>query len=305
MERSVTDEPTPRRASPGRPGAWKQGSGTNSAREALGGAITAIAAAGCETPRLDAELLLAHVLVVPRERLLLDRELNVEGPAVRTFQEAVRRRAVGREPVAYILGSRGFRNIELAVDPRALIPRPETELLVEAALTLGEGARVLDVGTGSGAVALALKDERPDLQLTGSELSAAALELARANGRRLGLEVDWLHADLLAGVSDEFDAVLANLPYVADAERAGLAPEITRHEPAGALFAGPDGLRVIRALLAELGARERVRFVALEVGAGQAEAVVELTRAAGFQDVRRLRDLAGVERVVVGEGRRR
>jgi release factor glutamine methyltransferase len=305
MERSVTDEPTQRRASPDRPGAWKQGSGTNSAREALGGAITAIAAAGCETPRLDAELLLAHVLGVPRERLLLDRELKVEGPAVRTFQEAVRRRAVGREPVAYILGSRGFRNIELAVDPRALIPRPETELLVEAALTLGEGSRVLDVGTGSGAVALALKDERPDLELTGSELSAAALELARANGRRLGLEVDWLHADLLAGVPDEFDAVLANLPYVADAARAGLAPEITRHEPAGALFAGPDGLRVIRALLAELGARERVRFVALEVGAGQAAAVGELTRAAGFQDVRRERDLAGVERVVAGEGRRR
>ncbi|HWX51900.1 MAG TPA: peptide chain release factor N(5)-glutamine methyltransferase [Solirubrobacteraceae bacterium] len=302
----MAHEPTPRQASPGgRAGAWKEGSGTNSAREALEGAITAIAAAGCETPRLDAELLLAHVLGVPRERLLLDRELKVEGPAVRALQEAVRRRAVGREPVAYILGSRGFRKIELAVDPRALVPRPETELLVEAALTLGEGARVLDVGTGSGAVALALKDERPDLELTGSELSAAALELARANGRRLGLEVDWLQADLLAGVPDEFDAVLANLPYVADGERAGLAPEITRHEPAGALFAGPDGLRVIRALLTELGARERVRFVALEVGAGQAEAVAELTRVAGFQEVRRERDLAGIERVVVGEGRRR
>jgi release factor glutamine methyltransferase len=305
MERAATHEPTPPPSSPGRPGAWKQGSGTNSAREALEGAITAIAAAGCETPRLDAELLLAHVLGVPRERLLLDRELKVEGPAVRALQEAVRRRAVGREPVAYILGSRGFRNIELAVDRRALVPRPETELLVEAALTLGEGMRVLDVGTGSGAVALALKDERPDLEITGSELSAAALQLAGANGRRLGLEVAWLHADLLAGVPDEFDAVLANLPYVADGERAGLAPEITRHEPPGALFAGPDGLRVIRALLAELGGRERVRFVALEVGAGQAAAVGELTRAAGFQDVRRERDLAGVERVVAGQGRRR
>jgi release factor glutamine methyltransferase len=305
MERSVTREPTPRQASPGRAGAWKEGAGTNAARDALEGAITAIAAAGCETPRLDAELLLAHVLGVPRERLLIEDELRVEGPAVRALQDAVRRRAVEREPVAYILGRRGFRNIELAVDERALVPRPETELLVEVALSLGRGARVLDVGTGSGAVALALKDERPDLDVTGSELSGGALELARANGRRLGLDVAWLQADLLAGVPEEFDAVLANLPYVADSERAGLAPEILRHEPPGALFAGPDGLAAIGALLGQLVARERVGFLAVEVGAGQADAVAELTRGAGFRNVRRERDLAGTERVVVGEGRAR
>jgi len=270
-------------------------------KDALDGAITAIAAAGCETPRLDAELLLAEVLDVSRERLLLDRDLVVEGPAVRAFQNAVRRRAVEREPVAYILGRRGFRRLDLAVDPRALIPRPETELLVEVGLKLPRGAHVLDVGTGSGAVALALKDERPDLLLTGSDFSEDALELARLNGNTLGLEVAWLRADLLAGVPDEFDAIISNPPYVADSERGSLAPEILRHEPAAALFAGPDGLVAIRALLTQVAERERVRTVALEVGAGQASGVVELVRAAGFRAVRAERDLASIERVVVGE----
>jgi release factor glutamine methyltransferase len=287
-----------------RSGGWRRGAGTNSARDALEGAITAIAAAGCETPRLDAELLLASVLEVPRERLITDRDLTVEGPAVRAFQDAVRRRSVQREPVAYILGRRGFRRLELAVDARALIPRPETELLVEMALGLGYGAHVLDVGTGSGAVALALKDERPDLDVAGSDRSEPALELARSNGRRLALEVRWLRADLLAGVADEFDAVIANLPYVADSERAALAPEILRHEPADALFAGPDGLAAIRALLAQLATRRRVAFVALEVGAGQARAVEEMVRAVGFGAVRSEPDLAGVERVVLGAERR-
>ncbi|HEY4428738.1 MAG TPA: peptide chain release factor N(5)-glutamine methyltransferase [Solirubrobacteraceae bacterium] len=282
---------------PGGAAGW----GAHPARDALDGAITAIAAAGCETPRLDAELLLADVLGVSRERLIVDRELAVEGPAIRAFQEAVHRRAVQREPVAYILGRQGFRRLELAVDRRVLIPRPETELLVESALSIRSGAAVLDVGTGSGAVALALAQERPDLHVTGSELSADALDVARANGRRLGLDVHWLHADLLAGVPDEFDAVLANLPYVADSERAALAPEISRHEPPAALFAGPDGLAAIGALLEQLAPRERVQLVALEVGAGQAPAVARRVEAAGFGAVRLQRDLAGIERVVVGE----
>jgi release factor glutamine methyltransferase len=271
------------------------------AREALDSAITAIGAAGCETPRLDAEVLLAHVLGVDRGRLLIDRDLTVEGEAVRAFQNAVRRRSVEREPVAYIVGSRGFRRIDLEVDPRVLVPRPETELLVEIGLTLPRAARVLDVGTGSGAVALALKDERPDLTITGSDVSADALDLARSNGRRLGLEVRWLEADLLAGVSDEFDAVLSNPPYVAESERRRLAPEIVRHEPPGALFAGEDGLDAIRALRAQLADRARVRLVAIEVGAGQAQAVATLIREADFPTVRAERDLAGIERVVVGE----
>jgi release factor glutamine methyltransferase len=280
---------------------WNEGAGSNSARDALQGAITAISAAGCETPRLDAEVLLAHVLGVSRAQLLSDPGLAVAGPAVRAYQDAVRRRAVLREPVAYIVGHKGFRRLEIAVDSRALVPRPETELLLEAALGLGAGLRVLDVGTGSGAVALALKDERPDLVLAGSDASEGALELARANGRRLGLSVRWLHSDLMAAVPDEFDAVLANLPYVAERERAQLAPEIVRHEPPDALFAGPDGLAAIRSLLAQLAARRQVGFVALEHGAGQGRAVAELVRAAGFAAVRGERDLAGIERVIVGE----
>jgi release factor glutamine methyltransferase len=271
-----------------------------SARDALDGATTAIAAAGCDTPRLDAEVLLAHVLGVSRARLLSDRGLTVEGPAVRAYQDAVRRRSVQREPVAYIVGRRGFCALELEVDHRALVPRPETELLVEAGLELAPAARVHDLGTGSGAVALALKHERPDLRVTASDASDAALALARANGGRLGLEVAWIRADLLDGLAGPFDAVLANLPYVADAQRAALAPEILRHEPPAALFAGADGLDAIRRLAAQLRDRADVGTVALEVGAGQAPAVAQLLGDAGFTAVDRRPDLAGIERVVVG-----
>jgi release factor glutamine methyltransferase len=275
--------------------------GATPVRDALDGALTAIGAAGCETPRLDAELLLAHVLGVSRERLLTDRDLVVAGPAVRAVQDAVRRRAVLREPVAYIIGTRAFRRLELSVDPRVLIPRPETELLIEVALAgLPAGARVLDVGTGSGAIALALADERPDLELTGSDLSEEALALARANGERLGLPVRWLHADLLAGVPDAYDGILSNPPYVAESERAALAPEIVRHEPPGALFAGADGLDCISALIIQAAARVPVRMIALEHGAEQGPAVRELIAGAGFPEVRSERDLAGIERVTVG-----
>jgi release factor glutamine methyltransferase len=174
---------------------------------------------------------------------------------------------------------------------------------VEVGLGLPAGARVLDVGTGSGAVALALKDERPDLQVSGSDISSAALELAEANAQALGLDVRWLHADLLTDVG-EFDAILSNPPYVAESARAALAPEIVRHEPAAALFAGPDGLSVIRALLDQLAELPDVRFLGLEVGAGQAQAVAELTRAAGFDAIRFERDLARIQRVVFAERHR-
>jgi release factor glutamine methyltransferase len=272
--------------------------GGASVREALDSAVIAIAAAGSDSPRLDAELLLAEALGVDRVALVTDPRREVAGSAVRAFQDAVRRRSAGREPVAYILGRRGFRHLELAVDSRVLVPRPETELLVEVGLELPEGARVVDVGTGSGAVALALKQERPDLEVLGTDSSADALEVARANAARLGLDVELRHGDLLAGVG-EVDAVLSNPPYVAERERASLAPEIARHEPPGALFAGADGLDVIRRLVpaaASCGAR----LLAIEVGAGQAAAVGELVHAAGFAEASARRDLGGIERVVVG-----
>jgi release factor glutamine methyltransferase len=265
-------------------------------REALDSAVVALSAAGVDTPRLDAEVLLAHALGVERTALVVDRDLRVEGPAVRAFQDAVRRRSVGREPVAYITGVKGFRHIDLHVDGRVLIPRPETETLVEAALDLPRGARVIDVGTGSGAVALALKDERPDLDVTGTDASPDALAVARANAARLGLDVRFREADLLDGAG-EVDAVLSNPPYVEDG--APLQPEIERHEPPVALYAGADGLAVIRRLAAQAGA-SAARLLALEVGMGQAAEVAAVLRDAGFAETETRRDLAGIERVVIG-----
>jgi release factor glutamine methyltransferase len=267
-----------------------------SVREALDSAVVALTAAGVETPRLDAEVLLAHVFGVDRATLVIDRDGVVQGTAVRAFQDAVRRRAFDREPVAYITGVKGFRHLELQVDPRVLIPRPDTETLVEAALeVLPQGARVVDVGTGSGAIALALKDERPDLAVTATDVSAQALAVARANAERLGLDVAFARADLLAGVGD-FDAVVSNPPYVEDG--AQLAPEIVRHEPSLALRAGPEGLDVLRALVpaaAALGSE----VLAVEVGARQAAAVQDLAAAAGFARSERRADLAGIDRVVI------
>jgi release factor glutamine methyltransferase len=265
-------------------------------REAIDSAMVALTAAGVDTPRLDAEVLLAHVLGTERLRLLSDRDAVVEGPSVRAFQDAVRRRAVDREPVAYITGVKGFRRLEIAVDQRVLIPRPETETLVEAALdVLPQGARVVDVGTGSGAVALALKDERPDLDVVATDVSEDALAVARANAERLGLAVEFVHGDLLAGAG-EVDGVVSNPPYVEDG--AELAPEIVRHEPALALRAGPDGLDVLRLLVPAAAARG-AEVLAVELGAGQAGAVETLARDAGFTRSERRADLAGIDRVVV------
>jgi release factor glutamine methyltransferase len=269
-----------------------------SVRDALDGAATAIAAGGSPSPRLDAELLLAEALGVSRSRLHSHPEAPVDGAAVRGYQSFVRRRSVLREPVAYIVGRRGFRRIELAVDPRVLIPRPETEHLVEVGLELAIGARVLDLATGSGAIALALADERPDLRVSGSDASPDALALARSNAAALGLDVDWHEADLLDGVPGEWEAILANPPYIPTTVLAGLEPEVSRHEPALALDGGADGLVVLRRLI-EAVAATPTPLLGLEVGAGQAAAVVELLGRAGFPSVETRRDLAGVERVVV------
>jgi release factor glutamine methyltransferase len=264
-------------------------------RDELSRGAAALAAAGCDTPRLDAELLLAEALGVSRAQLVTGAREELGSDALARFEELLARRR-RREPVAYILGRREFRRITLTVDRRVLIPRPESELLVEVGLTLPRGARVADVGTGSGAVALALKDERADLVLTGIDVSAEALELARQNAARLGLDVRWSQSDLLDGGS--YDAVVANVPYVPEGEV--LAPEIVDYEPALAVFAEDDGLGVLRRLVMEAGRRNEVRLVALEVGAGQADSVSGLLAGAGFAEVTRRRDLAGIERVVVG-----
>jgi len=264
--------------------------------EALTSAQIALAGAGIDTPRLDAEVLLAHVLGVERTRLSLMRDTPVEGPAVRAFQTAVRRRSVERMPVAYLTQTKGFRHLDLHVDPRVLIPRPDTEALVEWAVSrLPRGARVLDVGTGSGAIALALKDERPDLEVLATDVSAGAVAVARANAQRLGLEVTFAQGDLLAGLTA--DAVVSNPPYVEAG--ASLAPEITAHEPPQALFAGADGLDVLRRLVPAIRAGP-ARFAGLEVGASQAGAVRALWAGGPVSwetDVGR--DLAGRERVVI------
>jgi release factor glutamine methyltransferase len=255
--------------------------------EALDSATIPLRAAGIETARLDAELLLAHVLGTDRTRLHLEPERGLAAGEGRAYFQLVRRRRE-REPVAYLVGRRHFRRLELAVDERVLVPRPETELLVEAALEhLPRAARVVDVGTGSGAVALALADERPDLRITASDVSAAALQVARANARRLGLDVDFAEADLVP--PGEWDAVVCNPPYVRDGD--AVDPEVL-HEPAGAVRGGPDGLDVVRRLVAAVAAP----LLAFEIGEGQAGAVRALL-AGRRLEVRR--DLAGIERVVV------
>jgi release factor glutamine methyltransferase len=224
-----------------------------------------------------------------RGALLAYPETPVSPPAARLAMEAVRRRT-RREPVAYILARRAFRRIEVAVDSRVLIPRPETEMLVALALEQPEGARVHELGTGSGAVALAIAQERPDLAVTASEVSPPALEVARANVARLGLPVEVsLHRGLPAG---DYDLVVANLPYVRDDEWPGLSPEIVRYEPREALVGGPDGLDAIREVVARSPAG---LLVALEHAPAQAPAVRAMLDGA---DTRR--DLAGLERVTVG-----
>ena len=261
----------------------------SSVREALSAAVPALEAAGCETARLDAELLMADALNVDSSVLLVQPEMAVSAGAARVIGERVRRR-VAREPVAYILARKGFRHIDLLVDSRVLIARPETELLVEIALELPAGASVHDVGTGSGAVALALLHERPDLHVSASDASPAAIDVARANAARLGLV---LELEVLDGLPQRsFDLVLANLPYAADHDLPELAPEIRRYEPRGALVSGADGLDAIRELVAGAPSRQ---LVALEHAPGQAAAVRALLRDAATR-----RDLAGRERVTVG-----
>jgi release factor glutamine methyltransferase len=269
-----------------------------SVKEALAAATDALAAAGVESPRFDAELLLAEATGWDRAKLAAEPEEGVDASAARNFGEMVRRR-IRREPVAYILGRKGFRGLELAVDGRALIPRPETELLVEIALEL-EPLTALDVGTGSGAVALAVADELPECEVTGTDTSPAALDLARENSERLGIDgrVSFERGTVPQG--RRFDLVLANLPYVGEGEWESLAPEITRYEPREALVAGADGVEAIASTVpAAAAAMQPGASLALEVGAGQAGPVAELLIDLGFRQVEGRPDLAGIPRAVL------
>ena len=279
-------------------GAPRTAAGVGPVRDALAAATDALAAAGCDTPRLDAEVLIADALGVDRAALATRPERELPAPAARVVMERVRRR-VAREPVAYILGRKGFRRLELAVDRRVLVPRPETELLVEVAAELAPPrGRVHDAGTGSGAVALALKDERPDLEVSASDASADAVEVVRANARRLALNVRIAHAPELpeevvrSAARGDLNLVTANLPYVREDEWPALAPEITRYEPREALVGGTDGLDAIRALVA---AAPLATLLALEHAPDQAAAVRELLTGAETR-----LDLAGRERVTLG-----
>jgi len=278
--------------------AQQNGQATATVRDALRAAAQRFAAVESETPRLDADLLLAEVLGCDRAALYVEPERGLSAAELARYEELVRRRET-REPVAYITGRKAFRYLELHIDERVLVPRPETELLVEIALELPSGARVVDVGTGSGVVALSLKHERPDMEVVGVDFDENALAVAQDNRDRLGLDVAFRHSDLLEDVDWEVDAVVANLPYIDPDELPDLYPEL-RAEPRTATLAEDHGLALIRRLVSQAG---DVPMLALEVGREQAAAVREIVSRGGFTDVETHWDLAGIERAVVGRRR--
>jgi release factor glutamine methyltransferase len=268
---------------------------------ALDRAADELRRAGVETPRVDAEWLLAHVLGVSRSALAAAgaRELSTEEE--RTFLSSLERRA-RREPLAYVLGEWGFRRLTLKLDPRALVPRPETETVVERCLALLADfpqPRVLDVGVGSGAIALAIADEHPFAQVVGIDSSEAALALAEENRDRTGVDgrVRLVHGDLLKGLEGRFDLVVSNPPYVGAEEWERLQPEIRLYEPRAALVGAGVGEAIARdaqPLLSSGG------WIVLEVGDGQAAGVAATLEDLGYHEVTVTRDLAGRERIAEG-----
>jgi release factor glutamine methyltransferase len=268
-----------------------------STAEILAQATEAIAAAGCETPEADAKLLVAKALSLRVEELERD-GTSVVTPEARAEIERYVSRRREREPLEYILGSCRFREIEIAVDQRVLIPRRETELLVAIGAELPEGARVHEVGTGSGAIALALLSERPDLRVTASDLSAEAAEKARENAQRLGIALELTVAHGIPDHVEELDLLIANLPYITTTSIDKRSPEI-RREPKIAVQgdpaagdAGEDGLDIIRGLIDETPGGWRM---ALEHDTHHGPAIRELLREAETRT-----DYRGDERVTVG-----
>jgi release factor glutamine methyltransferase len=257
---------------------------------------------GVPDARVDAEILLAHVLGVPREKLLsidLDR---LPAKAYYAFQRLILYRAVFREPVAYLIGTAGFYGLELEVSKAVLIPRPATETLVEAALKrLPPGGRFADIGTGSGAIAIAVLANSRDATAVATDVSRRALAIARRNAKANGVarRVTFRRGSLMGPLGRErFDLILSNPPYVAKREFASLAPEL-KHEPRETLDGGTDGLRFIRRIVA--GAPARLRpggRLLVEIGFGQADRVRDIAFHSGFGGVIFHNDLEGIERVM-------
>lgn len=276
-------------------------SAANTLGEALRDAIQRLAGSS-PSPRVDAEILFCHVLQCSTVRLRLDTEQTVDTAARQRLEHLIRRRMAG-EPVAYLIGERGFWTLDLGVDHRALIPRPETELLVERALHLlaHPSARVADLGTGTGAIALALASERPGWQITAIERDPDTLALARRNGIRLQLGVDWREGDWLKPLAGErMDLIVSNPPYIAEGDN-HLEQGDLRFEPRHALAAGADGLDALRSIIRDAPRHLRASgWLLLEHGYDQQNAVQDLMRRQGFQDITTHKDLAGQPRVTEG-----
>ena len=269
---------------------------------ALGTAAEALRSAGVDAPRRDARLLMQHALGLSPEALLADDRLPLAEDEARRLTALVRRR-VAREPIAYVTGRREFWSLDFAVDRSALVPRPESETLVEAVLAhtprLPARPRLLDLGTGSGCLLVALLSELPGAAGLGIDISAAAVSLARANARchGLGERASFAVADWGAPLAARFDIVVSNPPYVAVPELVSLAPEIVRHEPRTALAGGVDGYECYRRLAPQIARLLAPRgLAAIELGAGMADEVGSLFAASGLVEIGRRCDLAGIER---------